>query len=184
MQEIRKKVHDKLLAVRNSIPQRKMRRYYSVIHLANEVALDLAFAVGDGRLSDKFVQSFLEESRAEIQCNLLRKADTALKANFEKFGYERAKWLFQSEEARLLEKNSYRLTMEEILEEYGIEHHYICGKKIYPDDVFYARFLNEHGLGHRKGAEITENDLSSIEGYDVFARREILIRAASGLPLN
>lgn len=150
---------------------------YTMIQLTRDVLCDLSIAWRKGKLPVDCQSRFLMTPRAELMCEILLEAKEALEQNLDKFGADRRNWFWNQTEAQsLLRKNVFRLTRDEILEKYGVEH-WRHENKVYVDDVVYARFLRENDLDHRKEAAITEDDLPPITGNDVFARRDMVMRA-------
>lgn len=179
-------VGHKIGAIRNRVanfrsgPRSGRRNWqgYTMIQLTRDVLCDLSTAWRKGKLPTEHQNRFLMTPRAELMCEILMEAKEAFEKNIDQFGADR-RWCFwgETEAQALLRKNVFRLTRDEILEKYGVEH-YRYGNEVYVDDVVYARFLRDNDLGHRKEAAITEDDLPPITGNDVFARRDIMMRAA------
>ena len=184
MESLHKKIHDKLLGVRNSI-DRKDRSWkgYTVQQLANDVLFDLAIASEAGELTQEQYTHFEETQRREILNEFLVEARDSLNQNRNEYEVDASKpaWRGWTDKERLQEKNVYRLTRAQLREKHQVEDwhkKHPTLSKVNVDDVTYAIFLRANDLEHMQGSEVTWDDLEPITGNDVYSRREALMRGS------
>jgi hypothetical protein len=178
-----KKAHDKLLGVRNNLQWRKIGgQCHSAPLIVNDLTLNLAFAAEKGKLSEAQYTHILETPRADLLCEYLNEAREVWQGNKERFEVKTSgpgTWGGGNDRDMNLEKNVYRLTRAQLSDKHGVDDwhsSYRPHNEVYVDDVLYGRFLREHGLTDQKGAEITEDDLPSLESISKSNKPDVLKR--------
>jgi hypothetical protein len=153
---------------------------YTAVQLATDVLLKLSHTNRISNLPLDIEKDFESLQRYELSNKFLSESQKTLEENKRKYGVKRSKRFWRSDEEMDLERDVYRLTKTQILENYGIPYSSPL-REIHAQDVGYAKFLRDNGYGDREEAKITVKDLLPIVGNDVYAKRERLFRQIQGL---